>query len=310
MSISINQHQHPLVTIVIPTYNRVDLVQQAVASVIAQTYSNWELMVVNDGSDDGTSDAISLLNDPRVIILNLKHKGNIASLRNTGVKHGSGEWLAFLDSDDIWLPEKLEIQLFQLLQKEKRWSYGGYELMNQDMQGIPDKAGKFIPMSGWIIKEVLTTDASVTIGSLMLERSLFDETGGFNEDAELLFREDYELFIRLALKAEVLAIPELLVRIREHSGRATNAFEYGNERTAAVYEYFLRTNPDRQLARIASRRMAGALAESAVARIRRKEYVEAAGRLWKAFFHGLNGRQLFSVVKRGFTSSSQHRASS
>ncbi|HEY2650097.1 MAG TPA: glycosyltransferase family A protein [Puia sp.] len=310
MSNSSDQRPHPLVTIVIPTYNRIDLVQQAIASVIAQTYSNWELIVVDDGSDDGTSEAISSLNDPRVRLLNLKHKGNIALLRNTGVKHGSGEWLAFLDSDDIWIPQKLEIQIFQVLREGKRWSYGGYELMNQDLHGIPDKAGKFIPMSGWIIKEVLTTDASVTIGTLMLERSLFEETGGFNEDAELLFREDYELFIRLALKAETWAIPELLVRIREHSGRVTNAFEYGNERTAAVYEYFLRTNPGRQLAKIANRRMSGALAESAVARIRRKEYLRAAGRLWKAFLHGANGRQLLSVVKRGFTIPSQHRASS
>ena len=177
--------------------------------------------------------------------------------------------------------------------------------MNQEMYTIPDKAGKFIPMSGWIIKELLTTEASVTIGTLMLERTLFEEAGGFNEDAELLFREDYELFIRLALKAEALAVPDLLVRIREHSGRATSAFEFGNDRTAAVYEYFLRKNTNKQLAKIAGRRMAGALAESAVTRIRKKEYVNAAGRLWKALLNGAHGRQLLSVIKRGFTNPSQ-----
>jgi glycosyltransferase involved in cell wall biosynthesis len=130
-----------MVTVVIPTYNRVALVQQAIASVIAQTYRNWELIIVDDGSDDGTPGAIIAMNDPRIKLLTKPHVGNIALLRNIGVNEGSGEWLAFLDSDDIWIPRKLEIQLFFLLQEGKRWGYGGSELMNDDMQTIPNKAG-------------------------------------------------------------------------------------------------------------------------------------------------------------------------
>ena len=90
---------------------------------------------------------------------------------------------------------------------------------------IPNKAGQFRPISGWIIKEVLTTEASVTIGYLMLERTLFEEAGGFNQDAKLIYREDYELVLRVALKSEALAVPDLLVRIREHEGRSTNGFK-------------------------------------------------------------------------------------
>src|ERR1700750_1510306 len=101
----------PLVTVVIPTYNRLTLVQQAIASVIAQTYSNWELIIVDDGSDDGTREDIISMNDPRIKLLTKPHVGNIAFLRNAGVDEGSGEWLAFLDSDDLWLPRKLETQL-------------------------------------------------------------------------------------------------------------------------------------------------------------------------------------------------------
>ena len=137
----------PLVTVVIPTYNRVALDQEAIASVIAQTYRNWELIVVDDGSDDGTSEAIHAMNDPRIKLIAEPHVGNIALLRNIGVNEGSGDWLAFLDSDDIWIPRKLEIQLFALLQEGKRWGYGGFELMNDDMRTIPNKAGQFRPIS-------------------------------------------------------------------------------------------------------------------------------------------------------------------
>ena len=191
--------QQPLVTVVIPTYNRVALVQQAISSVINQTYTNWELIIVDDGSDDGTSEAIMAMNDTRIKVLKREHFGNIALLRNIGVEEGSGEWLAFLDSDDIWIPWKLERQLFFLLQEGKRWGYGGFELMNKDMRTIPNKSGKYSPISGWIIKDVLTTNASVNIGTLMLERTLFEEVGGFNKDADLIYREDYELVLRLSL---------------------------------------------------------------------------------------------------------------
>jgi glycosyltransferase involved in cell wall biosynthesis len=303
--LEISQEDQPLVTIVIPTYNRFGFVQQAIASVIAQTYNHWELIIVDDGSEDGTAGAIISMNDSRIKLLGMKHSGNIASLRNAGVKAGSGEWLAFLDSDDLWVPGKLEIQLQTLFKEEKSWGYGGFELMNSEREKIPNKSGIYRPLSGWIIKELLTNEASVNIGTLILKRLLFEEAGGFNEDAELLYREDYELVIRIALRAEALAIPDILVRVREHYGRSTNAFEYGNERTAAVYEYFIRTRPEKKLAKIARRRMAGELTEAAVKRIRQRKYSQAANRLWKAFINGDHWRHLLSALRRGFSSSLQ-----
>jgi glycosyltransferase involved in cell wall biosynthesis len=259
------------------------------------------LIIVDDGSDDGTPKAISTMKDSRIKLLKKHHTGNIAMMRNAGVHEGSGEWLAFLDSDDIWIPRKLEIQLFFMLQEEKRWGYGGFELMNDEMRTIPNKAGHFRPISGWIIKEVLTTEASVTIGTLMLERSLFEEAGRFNQDAKLIFREDYELVLRLALRSEALAVPDLLVRIREHEGRVTKGFEDAHDRTAAMYEHFIRSCRDKALIKIARRRMAHELAESAKTNIIRKKYLQAIRRLGQALIHGDNLRHLFSVVRRGFS---------
>jgi glycosyltransferase involved in cell wall biosynthesis len=290
---------HPLVTVVIPTYNRLALVQQAVASVVAQTYTNWELIVADDGSDDGSAETLATIKDSRIKILALSRSGNIAVTRNAGARAGQGPWLSFLDSDDLWVPERLEIQVTKIMQEQKRWGYGGFELMDKDLQLIPNKAGAYHPFSGWIAKEVLTTEASIAIGAILIERTLFEEIGGFNSDPELLYREDYELVLRLALKAEALAIPDLLLRIREHVGRSTNAFEYGHDRTAYVYEHFLRQHPEKDLAVIARRRLATTLAESAVQRISHGKYSGAVKRLGKALIYGDSLRHLLSVVRRG-----------
>lgn len=290
---------HPLITVVIPTYNRLALVQQAVASVVAQTYTHWELMVADDGSDDGSAESLATIKDSRIKILALPHSGNIAVTRNAGARAGKGAWLAFLDSDDLWVPERLEIQVTKMMLENKRWGYGGFELMDKDMHMIPNKAGAYYPFSGWIAKEVLTTEASIAIGAILIERILFEESGGFNVDPELLYREDYELVLRLALKAEALAIPDLLLRIREHGGRSTNAFEYGHDRTAFVYEHFLRQHPEKDLATIARKRLATSLAESAAQRIRQGKYLGAVNRLGNALIHGDSLRHLLSVVRRG-----------
>src|SRR5437588_8447788 len=100
------------------------LIMEAIGSVMAQTYSNWELMVVDDGSTDDTVTAIRAIIDPRIRVIELHHTGHMGILRNTGVEKGFGEWIAFLDSDDTWLPKKLEIQVSALQTTGNRWCYG------------------------------------------------------------------------------------------------------------------------------------------------------------------------------------------
>lgn len=293
----------PLISIVIPTYNRVVLLQKAIASVVAQTYTNWELIVVDDGSTDGTAEIIYSIKDSRILLLPLPHAGNIASLRNAGAKAGSGEWIAFLDSDDEWVSNKLEIQLPLLLQEKKRWSYGGYELIDEASQTIPGKYGTFRAVSGWIARPLITTEVAVNIGSLMIERKFFNEVGGFNTAPKLLYREDYELALRLALKAEALAVPGLLVRVREHAQRSTNAFDDGYGQTAFVYQHFLNSHPGNELERLARKRMAYHLAEIAVNCMKNGKYFPATRQLAKAFVNGDSIRHLLSAIRRGLIAS-------
>ena len=99
--------------------------------------------------------------------------------------------------------------------------------------------------------------------SVMMQRSLFEEVNGFSTDPRLLYRGDYELELRLALKAEAIALPDVLVRVLEHAGRITNGLKDGQERTALAYEIFLDTRPEKELKHLAKRRQASHLAEAA-----------------------------------------------
>src|SRR5262245_23810861 len=92
----------PSVTVVIPTYNCADLLRQALASVVTQTRSDWEAIVVNNASTDNTLVAVAACRDPRIRVIEFRNQGVIAASRNRGITEAQGEWVAFLDSDDLW----------------------------------------------------------------------------------------------------------------------------------------------------------------------------------------------------------------
>ena len=292
----------PLITIVIPTYNRKDLLQKSIRSVLAQTYTHWELIIVDDGSDDGTGELIKRMFDDKIRIIQLPHSGHIGRLFNTGVKAGNGELLAFLASDDVWVPHKLELQLKTLRKENTRWCYGNYELMNESGETIAPKSGKYYPFSGKIIKQLLTTDATVSMCTVLLERSLFEEVNGFSTDSRLLYRGDYELALRLAMTAEVTALSDILARVLEHAGRATNGLKDGCERTALAYEIFLDSKPAKELRRIAKRRRGSQLAEACSQKLQNGKYLQGCRLFAKAVSGGVAFKQLFGALFHGMKS--------
>jgi len=290
---------YPLVTIVIPTYNRLHLVVESVRSVIAQSYQNWELIVVDDGSTDDTVDIINFIGDNRITVLEMPHCGNIARLRNIGVQYGSGEWVAFLDSDDVWFPNKLKLQIHFLNKEKKQWGYAGFELMNEDGIKIPVKNGTYKAISGNIIRPLITYEATVPIGSLIIKRTLFEKLEGFNSNPAFFCREDYELSLRLALHEDVVAVPDILVRIREHSGRSTNMFDNGPERSAFVYKHFLSLCTDKELRKSAKKQYTSQLSENALKNIRKKKYSLGIKQLISAFIRG-NALSSIHVVRKAW----------
>src|SRR5688572_30016415 len=121
--------ERPEVSVILPVYDRPEYLGVAIASVLGQTFAGWELVVVDDGSGDVATLAIlDALRDPRMRIVRQEHTGSPAATRNAGIAEAQGTFLAFLDSDDVWLPDKLAVQLAAMqAQPALGWSYGPVE---------------------------------------------------------------------------------------------------------------------------------------------------------------------------------------
>jgi glycosyltransferase involved in cell wall biosynthesis len=257
----------PLVSIVIPTYNRLGYLREAVASVQGQTFERWELTVVDDGSTDGTGDYLSSLGDRRIRLERHEHCGNPARLRNVGVARSRGSHIAFLDSDDLWEPLKLQLQLAAMAESGCRWSHAGFDMVDASGRPVPFIAGgPWQPYSGDIVAPLLTTEAAVAISSLVVERGLVGEVGGFDESQRLLFREDYEFSLRLSLAGRTIAVPGPLCHVRHHPGRATLGRQDLYQRSADAYRKVELLLPDARLRKLCRHRCALHLVADADAR--------------------------------------------
>jgi glycosyltransferase involved in cell wall biosynthesis len=194
------------VSVIIPTYNRAAWVTEAVASVLAQTYRDFELVVVDDGSTDDTLAALALFGNEAKILRREKRQG-VSAARNFGVAAATGDWLAFLDSDDLWLPTKLARQVEYIrahpdqviCQTEETWIRNGVRV-NPPETCRKVGGGIFLPS----LKRCLVSPSAV-----MLHRRLFEKMGGFDES--LPAAEDYDLWLRIAWRHPVGLIPEALV---------------------------------------------------------------------------------------------------
>lgn len=287
------------VSIVVPTYNRLALLNQAIASVIAQSWPDWELVVVDDGSDDGTPEYVRSLADRRITCVQRAHTGNPAQVRNAGAQAASGAWLAFLDSDDLWTAGKLGAQLPGMQRTWAAWSYTAYDHVDAGGNAVPARAGLFRVESGDIVRAVLRNEVAVAISSLCVSRLLFERVGGFDEDPRLCFREDYDLVLRLAEAAPALGIPEVLVHVREHAGRATHEVADPFERMAAVYARFARSARDPALRALAGERCGWHLAEAARIRLAAGGLASGLGQLSEAIRMDVSPAVWLSALGRG-----------
>lgn len=206
------------ISVVIPTYNRRELVRFAIDSVLAQTWANLEVIVVDDGSTDTTGAAIRDLygTDPRVRYVWQKNAER-AVARNTGIKIAEGEWIAFLDSDDLYLPGKLEQQarLF-VARPELVMVHTGWAQLNPDGATVPMILGDDERRGADILGSLVISNF---IGSAtpLMRRSMVDRIGGFNRDQRICF-EDWELWTRIAAMGPVGYVPEVLALHRLHEG--------------------------------------------------------------------------------------------
>lgn len=204
---------NPLISVVIPTYNRGAVLLEAIKSVLNQTYKNIEVVVISDASTDNTIELVKNIKDERLVFhqldKNLRYPGRV---RNVGIKLAKGEFIAFCDDDDLWHKSKLALQI-------------GYLLRNPQLNAIASN-GRFFPGYGIKLfnffkdkkvsyREMFKTNFIIT-SSVLLNRRILEEVGVFDEDERLMIAEDRDLWLRILRKDDlsILILKKVLIKYR------------------------------------------------------------------------------------------------
>jgi len=233
----------PTVSVIIPTYNRAHLVGRAIRSVLNQTFQDFEIIVVDDGSTDNTEEVVKGFNDPRIRYIRHEYNRGGSAARNTGIRAARGEYIAFLDSDDEWLPQKLERQVkaFKDLDETTALVYTGLRFVDRKGALIREQQPR---LKGYVFRELLRRNAIGTASSVLLRRESLLSVGLFNE--ALPSRQDLDLWVRIARRFKVFPIPEILTIHYVHEQRITANLEakiMGHKLFMVKFDKELRSQP-------------------------------------------------------------------
>ena len=213
----------PTVNVIIHTYNNERFIAETVESVLNQTYKEYEIVVVDDGSVDGTRDA--LIPYMQKIRYHYKENGGIASAKNAGISLSETEFVAFLDHDDLWVPDKLQLQMEHFNENPQiGLVYAKYTSFRdgKELRTKPEKG-----YSGWIFKELLSK-SFIQTSTVVVKRECLDAVGPYDETFSL--GDEYDMFLRISKKFQCGFIDKGLTRYRVHDTNASNNdFLFDNE---------------------------------------------------------------------------------
>lgn len=230
---------YPLVSVVIPTYNRLSFIAETIDSVLAQTYDNLEAIVVDDGSTDGTGTFVAE-HYARELRVRCVRQANAkqAAARNTGIRAARGEFVAFLDSDDLWMSFKLERQMAVLLaQPDTVMAHSAYVRLDMSTDQavnvvVPNGEGRVF---GNVVWSVLHSNPLCLATTGVVRRSVLHQCGLFTLNPNLICFEDWELGTRIAYVGRVVYHPEPLAVVRIHGTNSQKPVR------ASVYRQFIRS---------------------------------------------------------------------
>ena len=207
----------PLISIIIPTYNHSRYLGRALQSIYDQTYGNWEAIIIDNHSTDDTCDVVKKFDDPRVSYLKIHNGGIIAASRNMGINAAKGNWLAFLDSDDWWSADKLEIC--------SKYIDHNLDLVHHDLDVVYDQPSLFRrhvtcsrQLKSPMLKDLLIKGNAIVNSTVIVRKKLLTKVGGISEDKNMVASEDYNTWLRIAALTERFRyIPKSLGCYQVHS---------------------------------------------------------------------------------------------
>jgi glycosyltransferase involved in cell wall biosynthesis len=214
--------QKSLVSVILPSYNRAHFIAQAITSVLNQTYQNIELIIVDDGSTDNTQDVIATFDDERLRYIKLPKNIGRSFARNQGIRAAQGEFLAFLDSDDYFLPFKIEFQVnFLYANHDVQMVYTGAACISDIAE--PIKYFYHAPLSGYLYNEIaFFKPLTIILPTVMLRHKILTKIGSFDEKMNRF--EDVDFWRRISKKFKIGAINEITCHIRSHEGNHVKSF--------------------------------------------------------------------------------------
>jgi glycosyltransferase involved in cell wall biosynthesis len=232
----------PKISVIIPTYNRAELLQSAITSVLKQTFQDFEIIVVDDASKDNTHAIVKSFDDRRLRYVRHEANRGEAGSRNSGVKESNGPYIAFLDDDDEWLPEKLDLQI-NLLEN----SAPQIGCVYTGTVSIDKKTGKILGVNtpskrGNLFLELFINNC-ITMSSIMVRKICFETVGLFDE--RIPYGIDYDMWARIAKEFEYDYVREVLVKYYVHDDRLNNNLDLvirGREAIFKKYDTFLALN--------------------------------------------------------------------
>ena len=209
-----------MVSIVVPTYNREKELGRAIHSILQQTYVKYEIIIVDDGSTDHTMDAVQQFEDDRIRYIRLEQNQGAGHARNVGIQEARYDYIAFLDSDDEWLPDKLRIQMAKLLSSEEKLGMvycrmGGRQRHSNARFICPPMELRREVLEGELFDKLLLSNVIGT-PTLVLRKECLEQVGGFKES--LLCLEDWELILRIARHWRIGFVDEILVEVHKLDG--------------------------------------------------------------------------------------------
>jgi glycosyltransferase involved in cell wall biosynthesis len=229
--------KNSLISIVMPTYNQAEFLSSSINSVLNQTITNWELLIVDNFSSDETTNILASYSDPRVKVFQINNGGIIAKSRNFAINAAEGAWIAFLDSDDYWFPNKLE--------KVSKYFNLNYDLIYHHMKVVIDKDriinSEFIKsrkLKKPILKDLITNGNPIATSSVVVRKKLLKEINFMSEAPQLIGIEDYNTWLRISNITEAFKlVPVGLGVYRKHENN--NSLFKGIDLHVKAFEEFL-----------------------------------------------------------------------
>ncbi|MBF2064472.1 MAG: glycosyltransferase [Calothrix sp. C42_A2020_038] len=228
----------PKVSIVIPAYNTIKYLPDTLSSVWSQTFTDFEVLVVDDGSSDNIQEWASQVTDPRFKFISQPNRG-VSAARNTGILAARGKYIALLDADDIWAPTKLETHVACLDQNPQVGLVSSWTAMI-NAQGLPTGRLMKSTANGYVYKQLLVKN-TIDCPSVLVRRSCFDKVGLFN--TKIRYNEDWEMWIRIAACYQFSVIPEPLVYYRQHPSSASKNWRLMQKGYAKVIRRAFKSAP-------------------------------------------------------------------